>query len=526
MANLTDRGRKVLGKLLAAEKAGPLPDVDKEILADLKAAAGIYDEGGLKVGDVGRTAVESLAETVTAPGRAGRAAAVAYKTALGKPLQENGFLAGPKYSPEDEAAIVESAKRAFSPKYEPAEGEGVASVIGQIAGDIPTLAAGGVLAKAPKLAGPVYRIGRAALEGASLSGASSAAKGEGAADVAKSAALGGAAGGAASGLAEGAGYGLRALGGVVQGQAAAGVGENVISKVAGAADELRGPLGASERVTKAARSIITKAEKSRNSAGQAVGKIRDALGLPNLRDKAMAEFLEDTAQSADDLAKSVRERVTAGVPPGSSPEASLRFLDALKHDLDKLIGWSKLRSTSGGADKIASLDQGALIDIRTQVSKAMGDVPIPGAKALSDAEKAFSKKADAYATLLSSIKSEGSTEALLKGLASSAQERAGLSSGLATGRLSDASRAAKNLGLKRGLEKGTKEAAANILKTAPKSSGVLQNLLRAAGPAGVAKTFSAGRAVEAAGRALPGSKAAVSVGRSLAEALKRKKERD
>lgn len=526
MANLTERGRMVLGKLLAAEKAGPLPDIDKEILADLKQAAGIYGDDAPTVGDYGKAALQAVGETVSLPGRAGRALAVGYKTAKDKPLQDNGALAGPTYSPEDASAIKADMKRAFSPKYTPEPGEGVASTVGQIAGDIPTLAIGGTIAKVPKIAGPAYRILRSAIEGAALSGAESAAKGDSVGDVAKSAGFGAAGGAAGSSIAEGAGYGLRALGGAIQGQAAAGVGENVLSKVAGSADELRGDLGAAKRVTKAARSIIKKAEKSRASAGQAVGKIRESLGLPNLRDKAMTEFLEDTAQSADELAASVRQRVKTPLPEGTPPEAVLRHLDALKHDLDKLIGWSKLRSTGGGADKIASLDQGALIDIRTQVSKALGDVPLPGAKALAAAETAFSKKADAYATLLSSVKSEGSAEALLKGLATSSADRAGVGAGLSTGKLSDASKAAKDLGLLRGLEKGAKEAAANVLKTAPKSSGIIQNLLRATGPAGVTKTFSAGRAVEAAGKALPGSKAAVSVGRSLADALKRKKKED
>lgn len=499
MANLTERGRMVLGKLLAAEKAGPLPDVDKEILADLKQAAGILSDDGPTAGDYGKAALETAGEAITLPGRAARG------LALG--ITEGGG---------EKEKTAEAMIRGFLPSYQPkTTREAVVGTIGGVAGDVATLGVGRQLLKAPKLAGPVSRILRGGAEGAALSAGSAAAEGADVKEVAKAAGLGAAGGAAGTGVAEGLGYGARALGGLLQGQASSGVGENVLSKVAGSADELRGNLGSPKNVTKAAKSVITKSERARGNAGKLVGKIRKDLGLPDRREQAMVEFLDDTAQSADELAASIRARVKSGGPVGAPPEQILRYLDTLKHDLDKLIGWSKIRSTGGGADKIATLDQAALIDLRGQMKDAIAALPLPAAKALSKAEEVFSKKADAYATLLGSIKTEGGAEALLKNLAGSGPATAG--------KLADAQRAAKSLGLSRTLTKATKEAAAALVKTAPKPSGPMQNLLRATGPAGLAKTFSAGKSVEAAGKALPGSKAAVVVGKNLAEALKRRR---
>lgn len=530
MANLTERGRMVLGKLLSAEKAGPLPDIDKEILADLKQVAGIYGDEGPTAGDYGKAAMQTVGEAVTLPGRAGRALGVGIEADLrrkeGEPITSG-----------------KEALEAFKPSYAPPPDRKIGSLTGNVAGEIAGLAAGGALLKAPKVAGPIYRLGRSAVEASILAGGESAAKGGSVSDVAKSAGFGAAGGLAGGSVAEGVGYGARALGGLIQGKAAAGVGEAALSKLTDTASaDLRGAMGSARGVKGAAKSIITRAERSRTAAGKVVGKIRQDLGLPSRRDEAMIEFLDDTAKSADELAASVRERVKAGgpnlFPKGSadptaklfageagpqSPEQALqtlRWLDSLKHDLDKLIGWSKIRSVGGGADKIATLDQGALIDIRGQVRDAMSALPLPEAKLLAKAESTFSTKADAYASMLGSIKSEGSAEAMLKQLAKTQSGGLDVSSGLAPGRVTDARNAAKSLGISSAVKKGETQAAANILKSAPKQPGVLPSMIQAMGPAGVLNLFKSGRSIESIGKLLPGSKTATVVGKSLADVLK------
>lgn len=177
MANLTERGRMVLGKLLAAEKAGPLPDVDKEILADLKQAAGILSDDGPTAGDYGKAALETAGEAITLPGRVARGLAISV-------LEGGG----------ERDKTMEAIVRGSMPDYKPTSlKEGVVGTVGQIVGDASTLGVGGVLAKAPKVASKAYNLGRGMIEGAALSGATAAAKGGDIEDVGVGAGVGAAA---------------------------------------------------------------------------------------------------------------------------------------------------------------------------------------------------------------------------------------------------------------------------------------------------------------------------------------------
>lgn len=454
--------------LLESFHGRPLSEWSDQELQFMEALQLKYNTGAPTVGDYGKAALQTAGEVISLPGRLGRGAALAVT---------KGEL--------DPDKTTEAFLRGLDPKYQSRPGEGVASTVGKVAGDVAGLTLGGAVAKAPKLAGPLYRMGRGAIEGAALAGGEEAAKEGNPLDTAAAAITGGIGGGAGAAGVEAGGLGLRAIGKYIKGKAGAGVGEEAMKAAAKAGSAVRGPKGSSARVGKAAQRLISRAETTRADAGKAVGAIRKQLGLPNRLETEIDAFLNAGAE-ATPLAESVASRVKAGPP--ADPQAALSFLDELKHDLDKLISWNKVQTISEGAAKAGGVDEAALLSLRDQVGDQMAALPIPGVKALRDANRTFSAKSDAYSALFGKVKTQGSAEELLKTLAKSPAN--------ATGRITDVQKALKELGATRTAKSGAAEAAVNLLKTAGNPEGPINSLVAALSPAGRTSMFRGGSALE------------------------------
>lgn len=464
--------------LLESFHGKPVSDWSDQELQFMEALQMKYNTDAPTAGDFGKAALQTAGEVISLPGRLGRGAALAVT---------KGEL--------DPDKTTEAFLRGVSPKYEAKEGEGVASTVGKVAGDVAGLALGGAVAKAPKLAGPLYRMGRGAVEGAALAGGEEAAKEGDPIKTAASAVTGGIGGLAGAGAVEGGGLGLRTIGKYIKGKAGAGVGEEAMQAAAKAGNAVRGPKGSSARVGRAAQRLIAKAEDTKARAGKAVGAIRDQLNLPNRLETEIDDFL-NSATDATPLAESVASRIKAGVPAGSQPQDALVFLDTLKHDLDKLISWNKVQTMSEGAAKASGIDEAALVALRERVGEQIGALPIPGVKALQAANKTFSSKLDAYSALFGKVKTQGSAEELLKTLAKTPKG--------AAGRITDVQRALKELGATRTAKSGAAEAAVNLLKTAGSPEGPISSLIAALSPAGRTSLFRGGETLENLGNLATG----------------------